>query len=348
MMFCVECGKEGPIFRDGSCLECYLKNHSFTKGPEFIDIPLCVHCNSYKYKSNWLSELFGEVLIKYIKNNFTISKEFKKIDINTECKGEKELIICTVYITGFIDDYEITEEHQVKIRLKKTVCDVCSKQFGGYHEAIIQIRAEQRNLTRGEINEIVLNIETLVENLRAKGNRSLFITDMSETHGGVDFLISDKGSALAITNKIQSRFGGEIKTSSKNIGMKDSRQIYRVTCLLRLPAIKKGDFISYKNKYYFISSISKNKIHLLDLLTWNDQVIDYKQIKNPKIIGGKELINETILVDQNDGEVQIMDEKTYKIIIVKKPKHMEYSTEKIKVITIEDQVFLYPDPLLHK
>jgi len=75
MMFCVECGKEGPIFRDGVCLECFLKSNSFTKGPELIDIPICVHCNSYKYKSNWLSELFGEVLKKFIKNNFTISRD---------------------------------------------------------------------------------------------------------------------------------------------------------------------------------------------------------------------------------------------------------------------------------
>jgi len=130
--------------------------------------------------------------------------------------------------------------------------------------------------------------------------------------------------------------------------MKDSRQIYRVTCLLRLPAIKKGDFISYKNRYYFISSISKNKIHLLDLSTWDDQVIDYKQIKNPKIFGGKELITDTILVDQNDSEVQIMDEKTYKIRIVKKPKPIKYSSEKIDIITIEDQIFLFPNHVCSK
>ena len=124
--------------------------------------------------------------------------------------------------------------------------------------------------------------------------------------------------------------------------MKDSRQIYRVTCLLRLPAIKKGDFISYKNRYYSVSSISKNKIHLLDLSNWDDQIIDYKQIKNPKIFGGKELISDTILVDQNDSEVQIMDEKTYKIRIVKKPKPVEFSTENIDIVTIEDQIFLLP------
>ena len=42
---------------------------------------------------------------------------------------------------------------------------------------------------------------------------------------------------------VQEQFGGEIKHSSKNVGMREGKQIYRMTYLLRLPAFKKGDFI---------------------------------------------------------------------------------------------------------
>jgi nonsense-mediated mRNA decay protein 3 len=341
-MFCVECGKDGPVFREGVCLDCYLKTHSFTKGSEFIDMPICSHCNSYKYKNTWTSELFGDVLKRIIKKTFNISRELKKIDINTECKEEKERINCKVYISGFIDDVEITEEHKTIVRLKKTVCDVCSKRFGGYHEAIVQIRVDKRDLSQKEINEIISNVEIHVENLRGKGNRSLFITDIGTEHGGVDFYLSDKGSALTVINKIHDKFGGEMKKSSKNIGMKDSKQVYRSTYLLRLPAFRKGDFISYKNSYFYISSISKNKIHVFDLSTWNDQVLDSRQIKNVHILGGDELIKEMILVNQKENEVQLMDEKTYKIKIVKKPKQINFKSEKIKIITIEDQIFIFP------
>jgi len=178
-MFCVECGKDDPIFRDGVCLDCYLKTNSFSKGPEFIDIPVCAHCNSFKYKSSWTSELFGDVLKRMIKNSFNISRELKKIDINTECKEEKERINCKVYISGFIDDVEINEEHNVFVRLKKTVCDVCSKRFGGYHEAIVQIRADKRDLTEGETDEVIAVVENIVQSIVAKGNRSLFSNFLS-------------------------------------------------------------------------------------------------------------------------------------------------------------------------
>jgi len=265
-MFCVECGKDDPIFRDGVCLDCYLKTNSFSKGPEFIDIPVCAHCNSFKYKSSWTSELFGDVLKRMIKNSFNISRELKKIDINTECKEEKERINCKVYISGFIDDVEINEEHNVFVRLKKTVCDVCSKRFGGYHEAIVQIRADKRDLTEGETDEVIAVVENIVQSIVAKGNRSLFVTDMEIEHGGIDFYLSDKGFGQTIVNKIQDKHGGEIKTSSKNVGMKDSKQVYRVTFLLRLPAFRRNDFVSFGDSYFYISSISKNKVHLYELL----------------------------------------------------------------------------------
>ena len=48
---------------------------------------------------------------------------------------------------------KITEEHNTIVRMKKDVCDVCSKRFGGYHEAIVQVRTDKRNLTEEELIE---------------------------------------------------------------------------------------------------------------------------------------------------------------------------------------------------
>jgi len=341
-MFCVECGKETTIFKDGVCIDCYLKTHNFTKGPKIIDIPICTHCNSYKIKNIWTNELFSDVIKRIIKNTFKISKQLKKIDINTDCKEEKERITCKVFISGFLEKTEITEEHEIIVRLKKTVCDVCSKRFGGYHEAIIQIRADKRDLSKQEINDIVTNVEVQVENLVAKGNRSLFITDIGIEHGGLDFFLSDKGAALTITNKIQDKYGGEIKQSSKNMGMKDSRQIYRMTYLLRLSPYKKDDTLKIKNKFYKIRSISKNKIKMIDLSNWEEILTDTKSIKKSNIIQ-EDSIDEMIIVSQTKNEIQIMNPDTYKIKIVKKPKKINFPAKKIKTITIEEQIYLYPN-----
>ena len=339
-MFCVECGKEGLIFKEGVCINCYLKTHSFTKGPSIIDLPVCAHCNSYKYKNTWTLELFNDVIRRTVKNNFTISKELNKTDINTECSGQKDRLQCKIIISGFINNHEISEEHEVLVRLKKTVCDVCSKKFGGYHEAIFQIRAVKRKLNKEEINNIVLSVEGLVENLQAKGNRGLFITDRGEEHGGVDFFLSDKGAALTIAKKIQEQYGGEIKQSSKNVGMKDSKQVYKMTYLLRLPLYKKGDFIKINNSYYQIITIQKNSLKILNLSNWEEKIVDSNQIKNFKIIGGNELVKEMIFVSQTENDVQIMDPKTYQIITINKPKNQKINSKNVKVIKFENQIFI--------
>jgi nonsense-mediated mRNA decay protein 3 len=341
-MFCVECGSEEPIFRDGVCRKCYLKTHTFTKGPKEIDLPICSHCNSYKYKNTWTSDLFGDVIRRIIKNTFQISKELKKIDIITECKEVKENMSCKVFISGFLDDVEINEKHELLVRQKKTVCDVCSKRFGGYHEAIVQIRAENRELKKDELEQIGNFVENLVEDLRAKGNRALFITDISEEHGGLDFYLSERGVGLVIAKAIKDQYGGAIKQSSKNIGMKDSKQLYRITYLVRLPSFVKGDFLKIDNSFFLVISVHGNKVKMINLESWDESINDVKSIHKAKKEGGQELVKDMILVSQTKEEIQIMDPKNYEINIIKKPKVISFDSDKVHVIKINEQFFIHP------
>jgi len=339
-MFCVECGKEGTIYKNGVCIDCYLKENKFTEGPEIIDLPSCAHCDSYKYKNNWTNELLTEILKRIIKKTFKMSNELKKVDINPVCNEAKGGYECKIIISGFIDGCQVVEEHNVLVRLRKTVCDVCSKQFGGYHEAIIQVRTEGKKLNQEELQNIQLSVENIVQNLQAKGNRTLFITDIGQEHGGLDFFISDKQAALVITKNLHDEYGGIIKQSSKNIGMKDGKQVYRVTYLLRLPSYKKGDYIKIDNLYYQIISIQKNALKLLNLENWKEELADLNHIKNFKILGGKELVKEMIFVSQTENDVQIMNPKTYEITVIKKPKEHKINSKNVKIIKIENQLFL--------
>jgi len=342
VMFCVECGKE-EIFKDGVCISCYLKHTSFTKGPEVIDILACTSCSAYKCKNAWFSESLDKAIKRHIQDAFQISKELKKVQIKTEYDEKKKNIACNVEFSGFLEDQKVTEQHSLTVRIRKTNCDVCSKQFGGYYEAVLQLRAEKRTPTQKELQAIRENVEDLVENFRAKGNRRLFITDTAEERGGIDFYFSEKGSAYNIAKKIQECFGGEIKQSSSNAGMKDSRQIYRMTYLVRLPSYRKGDFLSYNNTFYNISSINKNKVHVVDLLNWSERVFDGKDLQKAHIFGGSELVKEMIFVSQSKDEVQIMDPKNYKTFDVRKPRSVSFNQKMINIVIVEDQIFLLPE-----
>ena len=342
IMFCVECGKE-EIFKDGVCINCYLKHTSFTKGPEVIDILSCTACSAYKYKNTWFSESLDEAIKRHILETFQISNELKKVQLKTEYDEKKKNIACNVEFSGFLEDQKITEQHNLIVRIRKTNCDVCSKQFGGYFEAVLQLRAEKRSPSQKELKIIREKVEDLVENYRAKGNRGLFITDTIEERGGLDFYFSEKGSAYNIAKKIQESHGGEIKQSSSNAGMKDSRQIFRMTYLVRLPAYRKDDFILYSNSFYYISSISKNKVHVFELKTWSERVFDGKELQKASILGGSELVKEMIFVSQSKDEVQVMDPNNYKTFDVRKPKSVSFNQKMINVVISEDQIFLLPE-----
>ena len=342
-MFCVECGKEGRIFKDGVCINCYIQSHSFTSGPSIIDLIHCSHCGSFKFKNNWTDELFSDVVRRLIKNNFKIKRELEQVEIETECKDIKNGKDCIVSITGFLDDHQITEKHNLHVRIKKNVCDVCSKQFGGYHEAILQIRADTRNLSKQELKDIHLEVESYVEDLKLKGNRALFITDIAEEHKGLNFYLSERSAGLAIAKRIQEIYGGEIKQSSKNVGMKDSKQVYRMTYLVRLPAFKKGDFIKFNDKYYKIISVHTKKAQIVDLSDWEESTMEMKNLKQANKIDGKETIKQAIIVSQTDDDIQIMDEKTYKIMVIKKPRKIKFNEKTVEIIKLQDNIFLVPN-----
>ncbi|MFW6120527.1 MAG: 60S ribosomal export protein NMD3 [Petrotogales bacterium] len=342
-MFCVECGKEKKIYRNGVCINCYIENKTFTQGPAILDMYTCSKCLLYKYKNTWLQESFEDVLKRHIKNSFQISNELKKVRIKTDCAYKSKNVSCKVVISGFLDGHEISEQHHLKVRIKKTICNVCSKQHGGYYEATLQIRADRRKLSKNELKNIRINVENLVENLRDKGNRGLFITDTAEKHGGFDFYLSEKGPAYTIAKEIQEKFGGKIKQSSKNIGMKDSRQIYRMTYLIRLPAFRKGDFICLNNSYFYISTIHRNKVHTIRLSNWSEQVFDEKDLQKASIFGGKKLVKKMIFISQSQDELQVMDPKTYKTFEVRKPKTLSIDSNTVQIVKLEDKLFLFPE-----
>ena len=111
--------------------------------------------------------------------------------------------------------------------------------------------------------------------------------------------------------------------------MKDSRQVYRMTYLLRLPSLRKGDFISYEKSFFCIYSISANKVHVLELSSWIEKNFEVNNLEKVNIIGGEELIKDMILVSQTVDEVQIMDPKTYKTLDIRKPEPISFDSKLI-------------------
>lgn len=341
-MFCVECGKETSIYKKGVCIKCYINSTAFTHGPEILNLIQCSKCGVYKYKNNWVKQSNHDIIRRIIKDTYKIAPELQHIDYNLDCEPTTSQFTCILTITATLQKHPIAESHQIQIRVSHIVCDVCSKQYGGYYEAILQIRADNRKLTKKEDQNITEIIENTIQSEHAKGNRKLFITDFAEEHGGLDFYLSERGSAYTLAKKIQSTFGGELKQSSSTVGMKEGREITRVTILLRLPEYQTGDFLKIKKKYYQIQRLTGQKIYLIGLSDWEEKSVENRDLKNFYVYNAKDYCKQMILVSQTSKSVQLMDKKNYSISEVNKPKDITFQNNDVDVFFKDDSIFLIP------
>ena len=124
--------------------------------------------------------------------------------------------------------------------------------------------------------------------------------------------------------------------------MKDSRQVYRMTYLLKLPSYSKGDFLKLNESFFQIRSIHGKQIKIINLSNWKESVVDMKTMQKALILGGKEIIKDMILVSQTYNDIQVMDPKTYKISIIKKPKPFLFKSEQTKIVNFDEKNYLIP------
>jgi len=211
MKFCFLCGKKTENLIKGYCEECYNKKFKLIEMPEEILVTLCSKCNKIKEKNKW----------KDIEIDEFLRNKIKILGKNVKIKIEKNDVL-RVYAKGFLEGSKNPkkEVHETKIKINKEVCLECSRRFGKYYEAIIQIRG---NITNDDIN----SIDDIV--LMGKG-----FYKIEEVKGGYDFFVSDKHLAEKITDLLRKKYETEIKRSFKIVTKKEGKDIYKNVILVRI------------------------------------------------------------------------------------------------------------------
>lgn len=216
MKFCFLCGKKVEKLIKGYCEECYNKKFNLIKIPKKISYVMCNKCNLIKYKNEWKDLRIEDLIkrkIKIIGNNVKI-----RIEMND---------IFHIKAKGFLEDSEKLKEevHDVNIIVKKTICSFCSKKYGGYYEAILQLRGDFSVFITDFIDDQII--------LMSKKNRKAFYR-IRKVKNGFDFYIGSKSAANKLAELLKKKFNAKIKKSFKLITRKEGKDIYRSIISVRI------------------------------------------------------------------------------------------------------------------
>jgi len=240
-----------------------------------------------------------------------------------------------------------TEEYPVEVRMSYVTCDTCSLMSGGYHEAILQIRADGRDVTDTEEEEI-LSIVTQIAAKEYGKDAKAFAAETKRTRLGFDFKMGSDHMCRLVADELQSRYLADRKENYKLIGQEHGgKGKYRVTILLRLPRWVVGDFVRVAGRPCQVTSVNRNGVTCQDLTDGQKSTINPKSSKwrTLEFLAPQSVKREYMVLSRAYGQsTQLMDAKTFAMVEVEEtPLSSEWRSGS-KVFLAEIDNVLYPLP----
>jgi len=346
-MFCPECGNTDSPMVEGICQNCFLKKFSLLKIPENIEVTVCAHCNAKFEEGKWEeSELpEEEIIYRAVERSIVIDPRVDedKIDIELEIIQMRGTIAeCHIEANGEVFGKHLQQSFETQVRLRKDVCPNCSKQQSGYYESVIQLRADERELSKVELeksNEIVN--KTLVK--RHNKDKLAYLVQKTKLKEGNDYYIGSYKSGKKVADAIKKEFGGIIKESPRLISQDKStgKGLYRIWISIRLPRFKKGDFIRYENKDSEVLDIDGKRILIKNLATLEKVALKWKEYENIEYLKDQENIAVTTVTSKSPTNIQILDPYDYSVVdIAMKDSFKKFNIgDEVKVIKIENNLY---------
>lgn len=263
-MFCVECGAEGPVYQ-GVCASCFAKKHPLVQPPANVDVPRCAQCGAFHFRSGWSRVDLDVAIPQLLREQTKTVPPFEHVTFTHVAREEDaNNFFLTVKASGRFEDLRQVQDFHVRLRIKPSVCDTCQKQAGRYFEGILQVRAEDRDLTASERRAVRTLVLSRVERGRDEGGD--FISRTDEVHGGLDFYVSTNALGTRLAKEVADAFGGTVSSSPKLYGQREGKELYRVTSLVRLPAFQVGEVVRHKDTVAEVLAL-RPFVELRDLVT---------------------------------------------------------------------------------
>jgi nonsense-mediated mRNA decay protein 3 len=323
---CPKCGRECNKLFDSVCRNCFFENFKLIELPLVLHVRICSRCGAYFQKSKW--DDIGnieDVILKAVEDALFIHSEAQEVEIYLEPREITPYIyMVRAEVDAIVREEPVHAEAETEVRIQRTACDICSRESGGYFEAIIQIRAAGRLPGEEEKRRSVAIAREAMESMRKKGDRLAFISDILEQKEGVDLYMGSMNASKQVCRLITSELGGSFTESPTLVGMKDGKNLYRITFAVRLPEFRPGDVIRFRGRIIQIKSSGK-KVNGISLEDGSKFLSTPEELKNAEKIANMADAVLTVLVSIEENAILVLDPETYETVAIKKP--MSFSAE---------------------
>lgn len=342
-MECFRCGRSFPDteFVKGMCADCFVETSAPLEVPQHLAILVCGSCGAVLRGKTWEKAPVGDGLIDQVLAANTFAREGVEVRSLTwsRVKGDERAFEVEVEARLAVAGTEFDRAYRVQVKVRPSICDVCSRKSGSYYEAILQVRAFEGALPDDHKERIRKSVEDAVA-AQARKEREVFLTKVAEVHGGLDFYLSSTGAGQRIAAALRDELAATLTRSGKIAGARDGAELQRTTFSVRLPKFIRGDLLVDKDRLYRVLKVHPHTVVVADLETGAQQSRGQDWVKRAKVPGKEATVAEAVVVNVAGPEVQVLDPVSMETVTLANWVRLEPGTEKVPVARFNGRVFL--------
>jgi nonsense-mediated mRNA decay protein 3 len=330
--FCPKCGK--PLETDGFCPSCRAADTPWAECDTRVAATHCPSCGATKQVNTWTDtdREQAEIAPELARSAVHFHPDVKKRSIAVEVRDiSPNRSRAYLTITGTLYGLSMEKTCMVELVWHKEQCDRCNRITGSYYEGIVQVRAEERDLSPFELESAAAIATQIEESLIAGGERLSFISDTTVNRDGLDITVGSQHIGLMIVQAITAQFGGKYTTHPKLVGEKNGRQLFRITYLVRLPRYQRHDVVKLKSTYVEVEQVDSRRVRVFDLSEGRSRSINEDEIQ--RRIGNARNAQPALVAYIAGGMMGILDPETgVTKEVQKKPWHAANVGENVQVL----------------
>lgn len=344
-MQCPLCGREAAELTGGLCPQCVSERKGFLHVPDVIDLVRCAHCGRQARAGGW-------VIVDPDRDAFLQQALPHEVDVDADLSApqvaytpsweDQRNATVDVVLEGTYQGHPVRRQSVARVRLKQTACPDCSREFGGYFEAILQIRGSDDRVLDAEAPGILARVKADLDGYRADQRTGAWASKTERVRGGVDLYMGSQEVARLVARDIAERFGAEYAESSKLVGRRDGRDLVRFTLMVRLPPYRAGDFLLVDGRPCKLLRNDRKLLTLWDLERRERVQRESKRAGNLKVIGAQEEERDAVVVSFHAGRLQVLD--PYSLKTVDLSVEGDYTgRETVRVFRHDENLYVVPD-----
>lgn len=343
-MQCPACGREVEELAGGLCGICRSQRGEFLSMPESIDVVRCAHCGNVQRGEIWVDEGPDQRLATQAVLAGLVELDPELVDPHVDhefdWEDERNATVATT-LTARVSGQPIERTARTRVRLKAGACPDCSRRFGGYFEAILQVRSAESSPSKEELPAMGRWIQERVDRFAGEGRKGAYFSRSLKVRGGFDYYVGSQEIARILGRELSDHWGAEYGESSKLVGRKDGADLHRITILVRLPAYGPGDFIDLEGRPFKVLAFERKRV-LLWSLDRNERIQrEPRRLGKVRRIGGPADERDAVVVSHHRAQLQLLDPITLKTVELEAPG-LGVGTGDVRVFRWNERLYLVP------